>query len=59
MRRCIEKETGREYAAKIIDLSNEDNSAQSIRESTLSEVSILRMVAGHPYISKEVCVDGF
>ncbi|CAG7822899.1 unnamed protein product [Allacma fusca] len=50
VRRCIEKETGREYAAKIIDLSNEDNNAQCVRESTLSEVHILRLVAGHPYI---------
>lgn len=51
VRRCIEKETGREYAAKIIDLSNEDTNTESIRESTLSEVHILRMVAGHPHIS--------
>ncbi|CAL8115824.1 unnamed protein product [Orchesella dallaii] len=50
VRRCVEKETGREYAAKIIDLSNEDTNTQTVRESTLSEVHILRLVAGHPYI---------
>lgn len=52
VRRCVEKETGREYAAKIIDLSNEDNNTHTVRESTLSEVHILRLVAGHPYISE-------
>jgi len=51
VRRCVEKETGREYAAKNIDLSNEDTNTQTVRESTLSEVHILRLVAGHPYIS--------
>lgn len=53
VRRCVEKETGREFAAKIIDLSNEDNNTQTVRESTLSEVNILRLVAGHPYISMQ------
>lgn len=53
VRRCVEKETGREFAAKIIDLSNEDNNTQTVRESTLSEVHILRLVAGHPYISMQ------
>lgn len=60
VRRCVEKETGREYAAKIIDLSNEDNGSQynnnntqtTTRDSTISEVHILRLVAGHPYISE-------
>lgn len=46
VRRCIEKETGKEYAAKIIDLSNDDSSVEATRQ----EVSILRLVAGHPYI---------
>ncbi|XP_030754974.1 phosphorylase b kinase gamma catalytic chain, skeletal muscle/heart isoform [Sitophilus oryzae] len=46
VRRCIEKETGKEYAAKIIDLSNDDASL----EGTKQEVNILRIVAGHPYI---------
>ncbi|XP_066144224.1 phosphorylase b kinase gamma catalytic chain, skeletal muscle/heart isoform isoform X2 [Euwallacea fornicatus] len=46
VRRCIEKETGKEYAAKIIDLSNDDSSVEATRQ----EISILRLVAGHPYI---------
>lgn len=54
MRRCIEKETGKEFAAKIIDLSNESNKgdADTAAEATRQEVDILRLVAGHPYISK-------
>lgn len=53
MRRCIEKETGTEYAAKIIDISNETNEdGHTMKDATLQEVQILRRVAGHPYISK-------
>lgn len=54
VRRCIEKETGIEYAAKIIDISNEPHDgtdAHCMRESTMQEVQILRRVAGHPFIS--------
>nr|CAI5823963.1 unnamed protein product [Callosobruchus analis] len=50
VRRCIEKETGKEYAAKIIDLSSEGVNDGSILEATNQEVHILRHVAGHPYI---------
>lgn len=52
VRRCIEKETGLEYAAKIIDVSAdlEDSQGLTIRQATLREISILRLVAGHPYI---------
>ncbi|KAK7595503.1 hypothetical protein V9T40_013328 [Parthenolecanium corni] len=46
VRRCIEKETGVEYAAKIIDVS----SCAEIRDCTLEEVRILRVVLGYPYI---------
>lgn len=53
VRRCIEKETGMEYAAKIIDISNETNEdMHTMKDATLQEVQILRRVAGHPYISK-------
>ena len=45
-----EKETGREYAAKIIDLS--DSSDVSVVEATQREIEVLRLVAGHPYISE-------
>lgn len=48
VRRCIEKETGIEFAAKIIDLSNDPES----REATMEEINVLRMVIGHEYISK-------
>lgn len=47
VRRCIEKETGIEFAAKIIDLSNDTDN----REATMEEIKILRMVIGHEYIS--------
>ncbi|XP_019871795.1 phosphorylase b kinase gamma catalytic chain, skeletal muscle/heart isoform isoform X2 [Aethina tumida] len=51
VRRCIEKETGKEYAAKIIDLSNDGiNEGGATLEATRSEVAILRHVTGHPYI---------
>ncbi|XP_015366091.1 PREDICTED: phosphorylase b kinase gamma catalytic chain, skeletal muscle/heart isoform-like [Diuraphis noxia] len=46
VRRCVEKETGMEFAAKIIDLSNDPEN----REATLEEINILRMVIGHEYI---------
>lgn len=53
VRRCIEKETGIEYAAKIIDISNETREdGHTMKDATLQEVQILRRVAGHSYISK-------
>lgn len=59
VRRCIEKETGREFAAKIIDLGAEsgDVSSAQMLEATRQEIAILRQVMGHPYISK--CVFDF
>jgi phosphorylase kinase gamma subunit len=60
VRRCIEKETGIEYAAKIIDISNETNEdGYTMKDATLQEVQILRKVAGHPYISKFSCCRNF
>ncbi|XP_026473392.1 phosphorylase b kinase gamma catalytic chain, skeletal muscle/heart isoform isoform X2 [Ctenocephalides felis] len=57
VRRCIEKESGKEFAAKIIDLGTEgcgdEVSApeyKTMKESTHQEVNILRHVLGHPYI---------
>ncbi|XP_041972525.1 phosphorylase b kinase gamma catalytic chain, skeletal muscle/heart isoform isoform X4 [Aricia agestis] len=53
VRRCVEKETGHEYAAKIIDLSQESQDGidtHVMRDATHQEIHILRMVAGHPYI---------
>lgn len=52
VRRCIEKETGEEFAAKIIDLSSDTES----RETTMEEINILRMVVGHQYISKNYII---
>lgn len=54
VRRCVEKETGREFAAKIIDVSAdlEDSQGLTLRQATIREISILKLVAGHPYISK-------
>lgn len=57
MRRCIEKETGKQFAAKIIDLSN-DTASDGItaKEATKQEVAMLRLVAGHPYISSYIII---
>lgn len=55
VRRCVEKETGKEYAAKIIDLSQESQDGVDthiMRDATRQEINILRIVAGHPYISE-------
>ncbi|KAL3270835.1 hypothetical protein HHI36_021355 [Cryptolaemus montrouzieri] len=50
VRRCIDKETGKEYAAKIIDLSSDSPSEMTSLEATKQEIEILRHVVGHPYI---------
>ncbi|XP_063707542.1 phosphorylase b kinase gamma catalytic chain, skeletal muscle/heart isoform isoform X2 [Culicoides brevitarsis] len=51
VRRCIDKETGKEYAAKIIDLGiAEGSDSNQMLESTRQEINILREVKGHPYI---------
>lgn len=55
VRRCIEKETGREFAAKIIDLaadSTNDSTINHMMDATRQEIAMLRHVMGHPYISK-------
>ena len=56
VRRCIEKETGREFAAKIIDVSAdaEDGNEFTLLHASHREIAILRIVAGHPYISKSI-----
>lgn len=52
VRRCIHKETGQEYAAKIIDISSdtEGSGPTSLYQATKREIEVLRKVAGHPYI---------
>lgn len=54
VRRVILKETGEQFAAKIIDVSseNEDSTGLTLKEATVREISILRMVSGHPFIIK-------
>jgi len=49
VRRFVEKETGDEYAVKIIDISEAEHGSD-IMESTHSEIQVLRMVQGHPYV---------
>lgn len=54
VRRCIDKETGKEFAAKIIDLGADgtgDVSCHQMLEATRQEIQILRQVMGHIYIS--------
>ncbi|OUC47744.1 putative kinase domain protein [Trichinella nativa] len=53
VRRCIRKSTGKEYAVKIIDISSEKatvEQARELRETTLREIRILKMMAGHQNI---------
>ncbi|CAG0891325.1 unnamed protein product [Cyprideis torosa] len=53
VRRCIEKETGKEFAVKIMDLTGHEGDGsdrESLREATMREIRILRKVAQHPYI---------
>jgi phosphorylase kinase gamma subunit len=53
VRRCIDKESGKEYAAKIIDIGAADaNDPHQMFEATRQEINILRQVMGHPYISR-------
>lgn len=62
VRRCIEKETGVQYAAKIIDISNEVHDGAegtTMKDATIQEVHILRKVAGHSYISKSPSRNSF
>lgn len=51
VRRCIDKESGKEYAAKIIDIGAADaNDPMQMLDATRQEINILRQVMGHPYI---------
>uniref|UniRef100_A0AAG5D0R8 phosphorylase kinase n=1 Tax=Anopheles atroparvus TaxID=41427 RepID=A0AAG5D0R8_ANOAO len=51
VRRCIEKETGKEFAAKIIDLgAAETGDTNHMLEATRQEIQILRQVMGHKFI---------
>ncbi|XP_028670805.1 phosphorylase b kinase gamma catalytic chain, liver/testis isoform [Erpetoichthys calabaricus] len=53
VRRCVNKQNGREYAVKIIEITPERMTAQQlheVRESTMKEIDVLRKVSGHPSI---------
>ncbi|XP_060568678.1 phosphorylase b kinase gamma catalytic chain, skeletal muscle/heart isoform-like isoform X1 [Ruditapes philippinarum] len=53
VRRCTEKNTGKEYAVKIIDISGERSDsyqAEQTKEDTIREINILRMCTGHEQI---------
>ena len=52
VRRCVSRETGREYAVKIIDKAQDE----AIKESIDAEVHILSTLPRHPNISK--CREG-
>lgn len=55
VRRCIEKETGQEFAVKIIDISGEKSDiyeADLTKKDTVREINILKMCKGHDNISK-------
>ncbi|KAM3916717.1 phosphorylase b kinase gamma catalytic chain, liver/testis isoform [Leptodactylus fuscus] len=53
VRRCIHRETGRQYAAKIIEVTPERMSPEQLQEvrlSTAKEMEILHQVSQHPFI---------
>lgn len=51
----MEKETGKEFAAKIIDLgAAESGDSNHMLEATRQEIQILRHVMGHKYISEYI-----
>lgn len=53
VRKCIEKSTGQVFAVKIVDVSTErqsESDAARLKEETLSEVRLLRLLSGHPSI---------
>uniref|UniRef100_A0A914HCA6 phosphorylase kinase n=1 Tax=Globodera rostochiensis TaxID=31243 RepID=A0A914HCA6_GLORO len=59
VRRCVEKESKKQYAVKIVDLSTERQSereAKRLGEETLSEVRLLKLLSGHPSI---ICLHEF
>ncbi|ESO08216.1 hypothetical protein HELRODRAFT_185431 [Helobdella robusta] len=53
VRRCVEKSTHKEFAVKIIDITNEGDGSlimENQRLETLKEIQILRLCAQHPNI---------
>jgi len=55
VRRCVEKETGKEFAVKIIDISGEKQEmyqSEQTKQDTIREINILNLCAGHRHISE-------
>uniref|UniRef100_A0A8D0H306 phosphorylase kinase n=1 Tax=Sphenodon punctatus TaxID=8508 RepID=A0A8D0H306_SPHPU len=55
VRRCLHKQTGQEYAVKIIEVTPERMTPQQLEEvraSTGKEIAILHQVSGHPNIMR-------
>ncbi|XP_045173227.2 phosphorylase b kinase gamma catalytic chain, skeletal muscle/heart isoform-like isoform X2 [Mercenaria mercenaria] len=53
VRKCTEKNTGKEYAVKIIDISGERSDSyqtEQTKDDTIREINILRMCTGHEQI---------
>ena len=52
VRRAVHKESGQSFAVKIIDVSADvvDQDGLNLREQTMREINILRLVAGHENI---------
>ncbi|XP_073723112.1 phosphorylase b kinase gamma catalytic chain, liver/testis isoform [Misgurnus anguillicaudatus] len=53
VRRCVHKNTGQEFAVKIIEITAEKMTQQQLEEvksSTLKEIQVLNLVKGHPSI---------
>ncbi len=45
VRKCVEKSTSKEYAVKIVEYSGPE-----VKESTLREIEIMKLIGGHPNI---------
>ncbi|XP_040563905.1 phosphorylase b kinase gamma catalytic chain, skeletal muscle/heart isoform [Lepeophtheirus salmonis] len=54
VRRCVEKSSGKQYAVKIMDVSDDKNlvdaEGRSIEEQVQLEINVLKVVSNHEYI---------